>query len=106
MEIVDQNLIAQLQEHARFHQLDEVAAQGILKWIADPDLDPLPVGITKGMITGRFVSRWLCFEPQHLSYPYIDTRFDLLCGDTVVGYYRLISRLNGDIEDDYFVINQ
>lgn len=106
MKTIDQSYVDHLQAHAKIHQLNEVAARGISEWLQAPDLGPLPEGVTKESIVGKFASRWLCFEPQLVPYPFVDTRFDLLSGDSVIGYYRLISLLNGEFEDDYFVFNQ
>jgi len=84
--------------------LNRVAAEGIRKWLTDPDTLPLLSGISPEEVTSKFVSRWLCFEPHLVSYPFIDTRFNLLHGDVIIGYYRLISLLSGEIDDDYFVL--
>ena len=103
MEIIGNDIIEQLQQHARLHDLDGVAVEGIRKWLNDPDSHPLPNNLNPNQVKAAFASRWLCFEPKLVSYPYIDTRYDLLHGDSVIGYYRLITLLDGKIDDDYFV---
>ena len=51
----------------------------------------------------------LVFKHGLLSYPFIETKLrifhkDSEIGDCEVGYYRLITTLDGKIDDDYFVI--
>lgn len=104
MNTISLDIIDRLQEHARLHDLDCVAAEGIRKWLANGKIELFPDGISPDQVTWRFESRWLCFEPRIISYSFIDTRFTLLTGDKMIGYYRLITQLNGEIDDDYFVL--
>lgn len=61
----------------------------------------------------QFDSQALVFSSSRLSYPYIDTRIGLYVrtdrryyheGKCPIGYYRLITLLDGTIEDDYLVV--
>ncbi len=105
MNVKGQELVDLLMAHARTHNLKERAAQGIVKWLESPDTVDMAEGIARESIVGRFSSHGLCFEQQHVAAPFVDTRFDLCSGEKVVGYYRLITRLDGESEDDYFVID-
>jgi hypothetical protein len=101
MMVIDPAVIEQLQQHAKVHRLDEIALDAIRKWIDDDDSELKSIAEE---IEARFSSRWLCFEPEIVDYPYIDSRFDLYHQGKRIGYYRLISMLDGRIEDDYFVV--
>jgi hypothetical protein len=57
----------------------------------------------------------LAFDHGILSYPFIETAFDLCVADPTGGYfgglrpvgsYRLLTRLDGTVDDDYFVLNE
>jgi hypothetical protein len=103
MTTIDSDLIEQLRQHAKIHELDRIAKEAITGWI-DSERNEFPSDFDLEQFQAVFASRWLCFEPEIVSYPYIDTRFNLLYRDVPIGYYRLITMLDGRVEDDYFVI--
>lgn len=49
-----------------------------------------------------FRSQALVFRNALIPYPYIDTRLALTIEDKEIGYYRLITHLDGTDDDDYF----
>jgi len=104
MNTIGIEIIERLQEHASLHGLASVAAEGIRKWLANGEAEPLPGGVSPNHVTWHFASRWLCFEPESFPDPFIDTRFTLFKDDQRIGYYRLITLLDGETYDDYFVL--
>jgi hypothetical protein len=105
MNNIDPNIISTLRQHAKAVELDKQAKVAVDEWLKEIEPTDLPVDLRSEKIKMVFSSRWLCFEPKLVSYPYIDSRYILVAGKKKIGYYRLISTIEGEIEDDYFVIN-
>lgn len=102
MSIIPDELVATLREHAKVQRLDERARDAIQSWLMEEG--SLPHGCDPTQVRAEFASRWLCFEPELVSYPYIDTRLHLYAGICKIGYYRLITTMDGEADDDYFVL--
>jgi len=57
----------------------------------------------------------LVFDHGILSHPFVETRFGMYVADPVghwfrglrpIGHYRFITRLDGEVEDDYFILDE
>jgi hypothetical protein len=68
------------------------------------DLACLPPHIRPEDVQAEFRTQSLYFKNSLLSSPYIDTTVDLVAHGERIGYYRLITMLDGTTDDDYFVI--
>ena len=98
-----QDVIECLQDLAQQQGLREQARGGFRRWY-DNDLDCLPsMATSPDDVVPSFKNQSLCFTHERLSYPYILTTFDLLVDDDKVGYYTLVTLLDGTPEDDYLV---
>jgi len=101
-------VVDQLQRICDEQQLITRAHAGFRAWIAEAseeDPSDLPPEWSYSEMTADFPSVALCFQPALVSYPYFDTQLRILRHGTEVGYYRLITTLDGEDDDDYFVIN-
>lgn len=106
MKTISPKIIEALKLHARTHCLDQRAENAVREWIKETKSEEdLPSGLNPEQIRAEFASRWLCFEPAFVSYAFIDTRYDLFIGKNKVGYYRMITTLDGKDDDDYFVLD-
>lgn len=106
-------LVAALAALASAQNLRGRAFEGCGRWLRDGAENGLG-GWSADEIEPRFASCSLVFAHGLLGRPFVDTRLDLcvrdpsgVCagGSRPVGYYRLITRLDGTDEDDYFVID-
>lgn len=109
-------MVAELAALAASQNLRSRAFDGCLKWLRD-EASASPDGLSGwvgGEIEPHFRSCSLVFDHGSLSHPFLDTRLDLCIRDAsgaspgglrLVGHYRLITRLDGVAEDDYFVID-
>jgi hypothetical protein len=52
----------------------------------------------------QLYSHSLFFQSAHISNPFIATRLTLSINDKEIGYYRLITSLDGSVDDDYLVL--
>lgn len=97
------------------HDLRRRAEASCRDWLnsaaADGDLD----GVDPADIQTVFERAALVFDHGVLGYPFVETRFGLYVPDPAagwfrglrpVGHYRLITRIDGTVEDDYFVLNK
>lgn len=110
-----EKLVADLTALVSRQSLRGRAFEGCSKWLHDPENDG-PGGLSgraAGEILPRFKSSSLVFDHGLLSHPFVETRLDLCVRDTSgtalndlrpVCYYRLITLLDGTVDDDYFVI--
>lgn len=100
-------IVNRLTEHARSYQLAERATDGcaLLLLNNQEQENGLPEGMSISAIEIRFGSHALFFDKTVLSYPYIVTHLDLLADDERVGFYKLITSLEGQVEDDYLVFD-
>lgn len=98
-----------LTKHADDHRLVQRAEAGFKAWvegaIAEGAVD-LPKGWDYSQLTTQLASLNLCFRPESVDYPFVDTRLNILRQGTRVGYYRLITGMDGSEIDDYFVISE
>ena len=97
-----------LRRTSETQQLVARAQSGFRAWIdeaTDEDERDLPAGWSYSEMSAEFQSSTLCFQPALLSYPYVDTRLRIMRKGVEVGYYRFITRLDGEEDDDYFVID-
>jgi hypothetical protein len=78
------------------------AMDGCVKWLHN---DADEIAITPEELEMHFHSHALTFHNANLSYPYIDTRLTLSVKNREIGYYRLITFLDGSVDDDYFVLD-
>jgi hypothetical protein len=98
-----EDIIKRLTLFAAEQQLVEKAEEGWRAWFANTD------GVIDGWrveeLSSQFRSHMLCFKSGLLDYPYITTSVDLF-GPTgsEVAQYRLITMLNGEVNDDYLEI--
>lgn len=109
------DLVATLKAQAVAQNLRERAFDGCRQWIRDgteEGTDGLG-GWSAEEIEVHFDSCSVVFDHAILSYPYVDTRLGLYVRDGTgfysrdlrpIGYYRLITFLDGRVDDDYFVI--
>lgn len=110
-----EELVAALAALASQQNLRSQAVEGCDKWLragAEEGADGLG-GWAAEEIVPRFASCSLVFEHGILDYPFIETRLELYVQDDSgvcfrdlrpIGYYRLITLLDGTADDDYFVI--
>jgi hypothetical protein len=93
-----------LSRHAHAYQLEERAHDGCALFIGNTERESgLPSGLSASDVEARFRSHALFFESSLLGYPYITTQLDLLAGGGQVGFYKLITDLDGQVVDDYLV---
>jgi hypothetical protein len=103
-----EELVEQLHRASDEHQLIARAHAGFQAWIdeaTDDDVRELPEGWSYSEMSAEFKSIALCFRSAHLSYPYFDTQLRIVRSGVDIGYYRLLTRLSGEDDDDYFVIH-
>ncbi len=88
------------------------AFEGCSKWLNDAAGGGLG-GWAVGEIVPHFKSCSLVFDHGLLAYPFVETRLELCVREASgiflrdlrpIGYYRLITLLDGTPDDDYFVI--
>ena len=100
---------------AERHDLRQRAEASCRQWLhsaqAEGDLDRSSLADIQ-LIFERCA---LVFDHGSLSYPFVETRLGLYVADPTevyfrglrpVGNYRLITRLDGTTDDDYFVLNE
>jgi len=97
------DLLTRLDSHIATHRLIERAEEGFRAWLAEP-AETLPGEWVADELHAQPDSIHLCIRPAHVDYPYIDTKLRILRGDEQVGHYRLITKLDGAVADDYFVL--
>lgn len=96
------DLLDRLRDHAKTHDLLLRAQEGVQKWLRDES--NLPLNWKPDEIRTEFRSHSLSFQHGLLSYPFIDTTLRLFHKDEEIGYYSLITTMNGKDDDDYFVL--
>jgi hypothetical protein len=106
-------LIPALAALASTQNLRGRAYEGCGEWLRDGSGDDLG-GWSAEEIEPHFRSCSLVFDHGFLDYPFVSTLLELCIPDTsgvcfrnlrVIGSYRLITRLDGTVDDDYFVID-
>jgi hypothetical protein len=107
-----EQLVAAVAALAATHDLRRRAFDGCRGWMRQSAGDVR--GWSPDEIELHFHACSLVFEHGLLSYPFLDTRLGLYVRDDSgvylddlrpVGHYRLITRLDGSADDDYFVID-
>ena len=110
-----EELVVALATLAVNQDLRRRAFDGCREWLSE-DAGAGPSGLggwSAEEIEAHFGYCSLVFDHGLLGYPFVDTRLDLYVQDgsgmyirglRPVGYYRLITRLDGTPDDDYFVI--
>jgi hypothetical protein len=78
------------------------SAKGIDIWLKDKD--NIPSNIKVEDIKVKYRSQNLCFSDNLLNKAYITTFYELYFNEKEIGYYKLISNIDGTPDDDYFVI--
>jgi hypothetical protein len=96
------SMVAWLAQLAQRQDLIEQAREGCARWLQNEGRD---IHYALSDVRLAFRSHALCFAHARLPYPYVETRLDLLIADQEIGYYRLITRLDGSVDDDYFVLH-
>ena len=95
-------VVAQLSQLATQQSLYTRAAESCRQWFRnEPDKMPCPLAA----IRFEEQSQTLCFHSAVLTYPYITTTLRLFVGEREVGDYRLITLLDGTMDDDYLVFD-
>jgi len=97
-----ESIVCVLQQTIEQMELEKEARKYCLKCIKGKDCD-LPKSWVNN-IEIKYHSHKLCFKNSMLDYPFIETRLIMTYKNEEVGHYRLISLLNGEPDDDYFVI--
>ena len=87
-----------LEDLANSQKLREKAIQSCKSWMAQES--SLPEGVEL-----RFHSHGFIFEHYLIDHPFIKTRMILIHNEQEIGYHDLISGLDGQVEDDYFVLH-
>lgn len=108
-----EDLVTRVSSLASAMNLRERAIDGYKKWITNSHSDGQDCldGWAEEEIELQFTSCSLVFAHDLLDYPFIDTRLQLNVRDLnglnslPIGYYRLITLLDGTDDDDYFVID-
>jgi len=96
--------VNRLDQHARSYRLTERAGDGCALFLRNEEAESgLPGGLTAGEVEVSFRSHALYFESSLLGYPYITTRLDLMASGEQVGFYKLITDLDGQVVEDYLV---
>lgn len=86
--------------------LIERAMRGCDKWFENEE-DGLIGGWSCKDFVKEFFTFSLTFKHANWDLVYIDTTLNLLDKDgKEIGYYRLITTLNGEIDDDYLVFHK
>lgn len=94
-------IIERLVRHSVRCNLIARAEEGCRQWFTAPGELYYPLA----SIRMQFASQALFFYNALLPYPYIETRLRLWVGEQEVGHYRLLTRLDGQVDGDYLVID-
>jgi hypothetical protein len=106
-------LVAGLAALAAAQNLRARAFEGCAEWLREGDGPDARGGWAVEEIEPRFARCCLVFDHGILNYPFVETRLELGVRDErgvylrdfrPIGHYRLITRLDGTADDDYFVI--
>jgi len=97
-----ENLLLLLRQHAMQQALFECAEEGCRRWFLN-ELDEMPYPLAA--IRFERASQALSFYNAALPYPYITTTLRLFVDEREVGDYRLITLLDGTVDDDYLVFD-
>jgi hypothetical protein len=96
--------VNRLAEHARSYKLAERAGDGCALFLRNEEAESgLPGGLKAAEVEVSFRSHALYFDSSLLGHPYITTRLDLIARGEQVGFYKLITDLDGQVVDDYLV---
>jgi hypothetical protein len=88
--------------------LEQRAHDGFKAWVDEAlaeGVTDLPKNWSYRELTAEFRSMCLWFRPPLLAHAYLDTTLTIKREGVPVGRYRLITNLEGEDEDDYFVID-
>lgn len=97
-------IVEYLTSLAAERNLVQRARQGCSTFIENTKRDGgLPAQLQQDKIRMEFRRHSLIFESAQPAYAYIDTMLDLFIDDEEIGYYRLITCLNDEVDDDYLV---
>lgn len=97
-----ENLITYLNDLSEKLNLESLAFEGAKIWVGSIEFDG---GKSDGRdYKFRFASHKLCFKCESFDYNYIETVLDVIYQDEEIGYYKLVSMLNGEPSDDMLVV--
>lgn len=96
------DIVERLSTLATAQGLAKAAEQGCRAWFRNHG-DDIPYTLSD--VQMQFRSHGLVFRSALLSAPFIDTRLTLSIDGREIGYYRLITLLDGTPDDDYLVLD-
>src|SRR5579862_9591426 len=110
MKPIDPQVIEELRRCVQAYNLDKKAQEAVESYLAeDPEVFPPEIERDIRNLQLKLKYRGLYFENTEIrqSYvPYIKSHYILTCRDIRVGYYDLISHLDGSSVDDYLVFEK
>lgn len=95
-------VVGWLHDIARSHDLVQRALHGHAAWWENEERSDLPFAYDQVRV--EFGTHSLTFKSDLSSDPYLKTTLDLYAGTHEVGYYALVTRLDGEIDSDDVVI--
>jgi hypothetical protein len=99
------DILTFLHQSSEKHNLVERAKLGVRAWWDnEEDLAEYSFGYDDLRIEFKFQA--LAYRHAMLNYPYIDTTLALIAGDRDIGYFSLITGLDGSVIDDYLVLDE
>ncbi len=97
-----ENSINYLNDLSEKLNLESLAFEGAQNWVSSIEFDGGKSDIRDYKF--RFSSHKLCFKCESFDYNYIETVLDVIYQDEEIGYYKLVSMLNGEPTDDMLVV--
>lgn len=97
------DIIERLTHLAAEQNLVTAAEEGCAAWFHNHGAD-IPYKLSD--VKMEFRSQSLAFRNAMLSYPYIVTHLEMSVDGWSIGHYRLITLLDGTVDDDYFELNR
>jgi hypothetical protein len=82
--------------------LESLAFEGAQNWVSSIEFDGGKSDSRDYKF--RFASHKLCFKCESFDYNYIETVLDVIYQGEKIGYYKLVSMLNGEPTDDMLVV--
>ena len=93
----------ELRELAERLKLRERAVESGMRWASDRS--NLPPDVSPSGVELRFRSLSVCVRNSDLTQPYFSVRCEILAAEIGIGSYTLITTLEGENEDDYWIID-
>lgn len=97
-------LVQVLQKAATAQSLSERAMDACKHVLAASELHPLGWDIEETHLELKRIA--MVFQNTKLGYPYIETTLTINVHGNRVGTYRLITLLNGEVDDDYLSLDK